>query len=42
MPPRPAQCGHPSIQATGDIYADWDIDALTTTMAQVLSEDTSD
>ena len=31
--------GHSSIQTTGDIYADWDIDALTATMAQVLEED---
>jgi integrase len=34
--------GHSSIQTTGDIYADWDIDALTRTMAQVLSEDASE
>ena len=31
--------GHSSIQTTGDIYADWDIDALTATMAEVLEED---
>jgi site-specific recombinase XerC len=31
--------GHSSIQTTGDIYADWDIDQLTATMAQVLAED---
>jgi hypothetical protein len=31
--------GHSSIQTTGDIYADWDIDALTSTMAEVLEED---
>jgi len=28
--------GHSSIQTTGDIYADWDIDQLSTTMADVL------
>jgi hypothetical protein len=31
--------GHASIQTTGDVYADWDIDQLAATMAQVLSED---
>jgi integrase len=31
--------GHSSIQTTGDIYADWDIDQLAATMAQVLQED---
>jgi integrase len=31
--------GHSSIQTTGDVYADWDIDQLATTMAQVLAED---
>jgi integrase len=31
--------GHSSIQTTGDIYADWDIDQLAHTMAQVLSQD---
>lgn len=31
--------GHSSIQTTGDVYADWDIEALTATMAQVLAED---
>jgi hypothetical protein len=31
--------GHASIQTTGDIYADWDIDQLAATMADVLSED---
>jgi integrase/recombinase XerC len=31
--------GHSSIQTTGDIYADWDIDALTATMADVLARD---
>ena len=28
--------GHASIQTTGDIYADWDIDQLTETMRAVL------
>lgn len=31
--------GHSSIQTTGDIYADWDIDQLTATMADVLKDD---
>jgi integrase len=31
--------GHASIQTTGDIYADWYIDQLAATMAEVLSED---
>ncbi len=31
--------GHASIQTTGDIYADWDIDQLAATMADVLAED---
>jgi site-specific recombinase XerC len=31
--------GHTSIQTTGDIYADWDIDQLAATMAAVLAED---
>jgi site-specific recombinase XerC len=31
--------GHASIQTTGDIYTDWDIDQLAETMASVLSED---
>jgi len=31
--------GHSSIQTTGDIYADWDIDALTATMAEVLASE---
>lgn len=31
--------GHASIQTTGDIYADWDIDQLASTMAAVLAED---
>jgi integrase/recombinase XerC len=34
--------GHSSIQTTGDSYADWDIDALAVTMAQVLAEDDED
>jgi integrase len=29
--------GHASIQTTGDIYADWDIDQLAATMADVLT-----
>lgn len=33
--------GHSSIQTTGDIYADWDIDALTSTMAEVLAAEES-
>lgn len=31
--------GHASIQTTGDIYADWDIDQLAATMADVLDDD---
>jgi integrase len=31
--------GHASIQTTGDVYADWDIDALTQTMVEVLVGD---
>jgi integrase/recombinase XerC len=31
--------GHASIQTTGDVYADWDIDQLTATMAEVLGND---
>jgi integrase len=31
--------GHSSIQTTGDVYADWDIDQLAATMADVLTED---
>lgn len=31
--------GHSSIQTTGDVYADWDVDQLAATMAQVLLED---
>jgi integrase len=28
--------GHSSIQTTGDVYADWDVDQLAATMAEVL------
>jgi site-specific recombinase XerC len=31
--------GHASIQTTGDIYADWDIDQLAQTLADVLGDD---
>lgn len=31
--------GHASIQTTGDIYADWDIDQLTATLADVLEDE---
>ena len=31
--------GHSSIQTTGDIYADWDIDQLAATMAEVLADE---
>jgi site-specific recombinase XerC len=31
--------GHSSIQTTGDIYADWGIDQLARTLADVLSDD---
>lgn len=31
--------GHTSISTTGDVYADWDIEQLAQTMADVLSED---
>jgi site-specific recombinase XerC len=31
--------GHESIQTTGDIYADWDIEQLNATMAAILAED---
>ena len=31
--------GHASIQTTGDIYTDWDIDRLAETMLDVLTED---
>jgi len=34
--------GHASIQTTGDIYADWDIDQLAATMADVLAQDDED
>jgi site-specific recombinase XerC len=31
--------GHASIQTTGDVYADWDIDQLGATLADVLAEE---
>lgn len=31
--------GHSSIQTTGDIYADWDVEQLTATLAAVLADD---
>jgi len=31
--------GHSSIQTTGDIYADWDIDQLARTLADVLADE---
>ena len=31
--------GHASLQTTGDIYAEWDVDQLVQTMAAVLMED---
>jgi site-specific recombinase XerC len=31
--------GHSSIQTTGDIYTDWDVDQLATTMAHVLAQE---
>lgn len=31
--------GHSSIQTTGDIYADWDVDQLAATLADVLADD---
>ncbi len=31
--------GHASIQTTGDIYTDWDIDQLAATMAEVIDGD---
>jgi integrase/recombinase XerC len=31
--------GHSSIQTTGDIYADWDIDQLAATLADVLAQE---
>jgi integrase/recombinase XerC len=31
--------GHESIQTTGDVYADWDIDQLARTLADVLNDD---
>jgi site-specific recombinase XerC len=34
--------GHASIQTTGDVYADWDIDQLAATLADVLAEEEED
>jgi site-specific recombinase XerC len=31
--------GHASIQTTGDVYADWDIDQLARAPADVLSDE---
>jgi site-specific recombinase XerC len=31
--------GHPSIHTTGYIYADWDIDRLARTLADVLTDE---
>ncbi len=31
--------GHASIQTTGDIYTDWDVDQLAATMAEILDDD---
>ena len=31
--------GHSSIQTTADIYTDWDIDQLATSLSEVLLED---
>jgi site-specific recombinase XerC len=31
--------GHSSIQTTGEVYADWDIDQLARTIQEVLDED---
>ena len=31
--------GHSSIQTTGDVYADWDLDQLTATLASVLADE---
>jgi site-specific recombinase XerC len=30
--------GHSSIQTTGDIYADWDVDRLAATLTEVLAD----
>jgi len=35
----PEAAGHSSIQTTGDVYSDWDIDQLTETMADVIAAD---
>jgi hypothetical protein len=37
--PSPSSLGHSSIQTTGDVYADWDIDQLATTLADLLSDE---
>jgi integrase/recombinase XerC len=34
--------GHSSIQTTGDVYADWDLDQLAATMADVLGQEDDD
>ena len=31
--------GHSSIQTTGDVYSDWDIEQLAATMAEVLEDE---
>ena len=31
--------GHASVQTTGDVYADWDIDQLADTMRAVLEDE---
>jgi integrase len=31
--------GHSSIQTTADIYSDWDIDQLTSTLVDVLADE---
>jgi hypothetical protein len=37
--PMSGHTAHGSIQTTGDIYTEWDIDQLAATMADVLAED---
>ena len=34
--------GHSSIQTTGDVYADWDVEQLAATMADVLAHEDED
>jgi hypothetical protein len=34
--------GHESIQTTGDIYTDWDIDQLTETLLEAVPEDVTE